>query len=57
MIVKPSSKGIRGLFGRMRERSAPRSTLAVIAGADHFFGAQLGPLAERVVALVTAFRG
>lgn len=40
-----------------RQRCAPGSTQTVIAGADHFFGAQLGPLAERVVALVTAFRG
>jgi uncharacterized protein len=38
-----------------RERYAPISTQAVIAGADHFFGAQLGALVERVVALVTSF--
>lgn len=41
----------------VRARCAPGSTQTVIAGADHFFGAQLAALAERVVALVTAFPG
>ncbi|MCC6763680.1 MAG: alpha/beta fold hydrolase [Deltaproteobacteria bacterium] len=35
-----------------RERFAPASTLALVPGADHFFGAQLDALAARVVDLV-----
>jgi alpha/beta superfamily hydrolase len=37
-----------------RERFAPASTLALIPGADHFFGGHLVPLAARVVELVRA---
>ena len=37
-----------------RERYAPASTLALVPGADHFFGSHLGPLARRVVELVEA---
>jgi uncharacterized protein len=40
-------------LGAMREQVAPTSGLAVIAGADHFFGGHLEALAERVVALAT----
>lgn len=35
-----------------RERFAPASTLALVPGADHFFGAHLDGLARRVVELV-----
>ncbi len=35
-----------------RERFAPTSTLALVPGADHFFGAHLDSLAARVVELV-----
>jgi alpha/beta superfamily hydrolase len=38
-----------------RARFAPASALAVIPGADHFFAAQLAPLATRVVELAAAF--
>ena len=38
-----------------RERFAPASTLALIPGADHFFGGHLDGLAARVVELVTSF--
>lgn len=38
----------------MRERFAPGSTLALIPGADHFFGAHLDSLATRVVELAQA---
>ena len=38
-----------------RARFAPASTQTIIPGADHFFGAQLTPLAARVVELVAAF--
>jgi alpha/beta superfamily hydrolase len=38
----------------IRERFAPASTLALIPGADHFFGAHLDGLATRVVELVQA---
>ena len=37
-----------------RERYAPASTIALVPGADHFFGSHLGPLARRVVELVEA---
>jgi len=36
----------------VRERFAPASTLALVPGADHFFGSQLAALATRVVELV-----
>jgi alpha/beta superfamily hydrolase len=36
----------------VRERFAPESTLALVPGADHFFGSHLGGLATRVVELV-----
>jgi alpha/beta superfamily hydrolase len=39
-------------LGAVRERLAPESGLAVIAGADHFFGGHLDTLAARVVDLV-----
>jgi alpha/beta superfamily hydrolase len=35
-----------------RERFAPASTVALVPGADHFFGGHLDTLAKRVVALV-----
>ena len=38
-----------------RQRFAPASTQTIVPGADHFFGTQLGPLAERVVELVAGF--
>jgi alpha/beta superfamily hydrolase len=37
-----------------RERYAPASTLALVPGADHFFGGHLDALATRVVDLVRA---
>jgi len=37
-----------------RTRHAPASTLGLVPGADHFFGAHLDPLARRVVELVRA---
>ncbi len=40
-----------------RERFAPASTLALLPGADHFFGAHLDALAARVVDLVRATPG
>lgn len=40
-----------------RERFAPGSTIALVPGADHFFGAHLGTLASRVVELVAADAG
>jgi alpha/beta superfamily hydrolase len=39
-----------------RARFAPASIQTVIAGADHFFGAHLAALVERVVALATGPR-
>jgi len=39
------------------QRFAPASTLALIPGADHFFGGHLGALAARVVELVQATAG
>ena len=38
----------------MRERFAPASTIALIPGADHFFGGHLDALSTRVVELVQA---
>lgn len=40
-----------------RERVAPASTLALVPGADHFFGAHLDALAARVVDLVQTTAG
>lgn len=40
-----------------RERFAPASTLALVPGADHFFGAHLDGLARRVVELVRTHAG
>jgi len=36
----------------VRERFAPASTLALVPGADHFFGSELDTLATRIVELV-----
>jgi len=40
-----------------RQRFAPASTIALIPGADHFFGRHLDALATRVVELVQATAG